>query len=199
MDSESHSSVEVRQYNDIELVRLVVARSEAALAELYDRHGRAAYGLAFRVVRDARLAEDAVQEAFLDVWRSASRFELGRLPARGWILVLAHRRSVDLVRREERRRTLPLDARATAAVGASDDEAFLSIQRAAVRDALDRLPAAERQAIELAYYEGFTQLEIAERVGLPLGTVKSRTFSGLARLRSLLAPVEETAAMSTAA
>ncbi len=93
-------------HTDAQLVELVTLRHDEALAELYDRYGRATYGLALRVLRDRHLAEDAVQDAFLDVWRTAGRFGAG-YDVRAWIMVVAHRRAVDLVRREERRRTLP--------------------------------------------------------------------------------------------
>jgi RNA polymerase sigma-70 factor (ECF subfamily) len=123
---------------------------EGALAELYDRFGRVAYGLALRIVRDPALAEDAVQEAFLAV---AEPLELAPQP----------------------------DAQAT------DEEAWLRLVRTRVQEALRRLPDQQREALELAYYGGFTQSELADRLGEPLGTIKSRMFSGLARLRDLLA------------
>jgi RNA polymerase sigma-70 factor (ECF subfamily) len=166
---------------------LLAARSqETALAELYDRYGRPAYGLALRVLRDEALAEDAVQEAFLGVWRTASRFVPERGTASTWILTLVHRRAVDLVRREQRRRTDPLESAAEPGAGSVDDEAWLRLQRERVQHALRQLPDQQREALELAYYGGFTQSELAERLGLPLGTIKSRVFAGLARLRELL-------------
>src|ERR671938_55804 len=96
--------------SDEALVALAARSDDTALAELYDRFGRAAYGLAFRVLRDGALAEDAVQEAFLDVWRQADRFVPERARAASWLLTFVHRRAVDVVRREERRRAEPLDA-----------------------------------------------------------------------------------------
>jgi RNA polymerase sigma-70 factor (ECF subfamily) len=178
--------------SDEALVALAARSDEAALGELYDRHGRVAYGLALRVLRDRALAEDAVQDAFLAVWRTAGRFVPERSRARSWILTLTHRRAVDLVRREERRRAEPLpEAAETGEV--VEDEAWLALERERVTDALRRLPDAQREAIELAYFSGFTQAELAERLGEPLGTIKSRTFAGLTRLRELLAdtPGEE--------
>ncbi len=176
--------------SDEALVALVARGDESALAELYDRVGRVAYGLALRVLRDERLAEDAVQEGFLAVWRTAAAFRAERAKASTWILTLVHRRAVDLVRREERRRADPLDE-STAALIASDEPqpdeaAWLRFERERVRDALARLPDSQREAIELAYYGGFSQTELAERLGVPLGTIKSRMFAGLARLRELL-------------
>jgi RNA polymerase sigma factor (sigma-70 family) len=177
---------ELAHLSDEALVLLAARSQQSALAELYDRYGRPAYGLALRVLRDEALAEDAVQEAFLGVWRTASRFVPERGTARTWILTLVHRRAVDLVRREQRRRTDPLDSAAEPGAGSVDDEAWLRLQRERVQHALRQLPDQQREALELAYYGGFTQSELAERLGLPLGTIKSRVFAGLARLRELL-------------
>jgi RNA polymerase sigma-70 factor (ECF subfamily) len=182
-------SRQLAHLSDEALVALVARGDEPALAELYDRVGRIAYGLAYRVLRDERLAEDAVQEGFLAVWRTASTYLAERAKARTWILTLVHRRAVDLVRREERRRAEPLDEDlgASAGVSASAEEAaWLDFERDRVQDALRRLPDAQREAIELAYYGGYSQSELAERLGQPLGTIKSRMFAGLARLRELL-------------
>ena len=174
--------------SDEALVALVARGDEGALAELYDRVGRVAYGLAFKVLRDDRLAEDAVQEAFLVVWRTAAGFRADLAKASTWILTLVHRRAVDIVRREERRRAEPLDDldRDAGTSESAEDEAWLGFERRRVQGAVQQLPYAQREAIELAYYGGFSQSELAERLGLPLGTIKSRMFAGLARLRELL-------------
>ncbi len=176
--------------SDEALVALVARADENALAELYDRVGRIAYGLALRVLRDERLAEDAVQEGFLTVWRTAAAFRAERAKASTWILTLVHRRAVDLVRREERRQAEPLPDEVTVEVGLvaepTDEAAWLRFERERVQAALRQLPDVQREAIELAYYGGFSQSELAERLGVPLGTIKSRMFAGLARLRELL-------------
>ena len=173
--------------SDEAVVALTARSDEIALAELYDRYGRVAYGLALRVLRDEALAEDAVQEAFIAIWRGAARFLPERGKASTWILTLVHRRAVDLVRREQRRRMEPLPEVEAAREGSSADEAmWLRLERERVQAALARLPDQQREAIELAYYGGFTQSELAERLGEPLGTIKSRMFTGLARLRELL-------------
>jgi RNA polymerase sigma-70 factor (ECF subfamily) len=178
--------------SDEAVVALTARSDEVALAELYDRFGRSAYGLALRVVRDEALAEDAVQEAFLAVWRGASRFIPERAKASTWIMTLVHRRAVDVVRREERRRAEPLPETEPGDGGPSaEDTAWLRFERERVQSALSQLPDQQREAIELAYYGGFTQSELAERLGEPLGTIKSRMFAGLARLRELLdSPME---------
>ena len=173
--------------SDEAVVALTARSDEVALAELYDRYGRAAYGLAVRVLRDEALAEDAVQDAFLSVWRGASRFIPERAKASTWIMTLVHRRAVDLVRREERRRTDPLPETEPDSGGPSAaDSTWLHLERERVQAALRQLPDQQREALELAYYGGFTQSELAERLGEPLGTIKSRMFAGLARLRELL-------------
>jgi len=173
--------------SDEALVALVARADDGALAELYDRFGHVAYGLALRVVRDPALAEDAVQEAFLAVWRSAARFVPERAKASTWILTLVHRRAVDVVRREEPRRTEPLEAAPQPSANLTEDEAWLRLRRTRVQEALRKLPDQQREALELAYFGGFTQSELADRLGEPLGTIKSRMFTGLARLRELLA------------
>jgi RNA polymerase sigma factor (sigma-70 family) len=173
--------------SDEAVVALVARSDEAALAELYDRFGRVAYGLALRILRDEKLAEDAVQEAFLAAWRSADRFMPERAKASTWLLTLVHRRAVDLVRREERRRVEPLaDAFDAAGTDSAEDDAWLRFERERVQAALRQLPDQQREALELAYFGGFTQSELAERLGQPIGTIKSRMFAGLARLRELL-------------
>ena len=172
--------------SDEALVALAARSEQSALAELYDRYGRTAYGLALRVLRDQALAEDAVQEAFLTIWRTASRFMPERGKASTWILTLVHRRAVDAVRREQRRRADTLEEAAEPSVGGAEEDAFLHLQRERVQSALRRLPDAQREALELAYYGGFSQSELAERLGQPLGTIKSRMFGGLSRMRELL-------------
>jgi RNA polymerase sigma factor (sigma-70 family) len=176
--------------SDEALVALVARADEPALAELYDRFGRVAYGLAFKILRDRSLAEDAVQDAFLGIWRSAARFVPERAKASTWILTLVHRRAVDLVRREESRRTEPLDAAPQATPETTEEQAWLRLRRTRVREALRKLPDQQREALELAYFGGFTQSELADRLGEPLGTIKSRMFAGLARLRELLAETD---------
>jgi RNA polymerase sigma factor (sigma-70 family) len=178
--------IEAAQLSDEALLEAVARSDEAALAELYDRFGRMAYGLALRVLRDSTLAEDAVQDAFLNVWRSAESFQADRAKASTWVLTFVHRRAVDLVRREERRRTEPEEAAPVPEGPGADEDVERRSKREVVQDALRQLPVDQRQAIELAYYGGYTQSELAERLGEPLGTIKSRMFTGLQQLRALL-------------
>ena len=171
---------------DEDLLLAIARGNEGALAELYDRFGGVAYGLALRVLRDQALAEDAVQDAFLAAWRTAASFDPARGKASTWLLTIVHRRAVDLVRREDRRRGEPLEDAPIAAGDETDEEAIVRDERRRVRAALAVLTDNEREAIELAYYGGLSQSEIADRLGVPLGTVKSRMFAGLARLRDAL-------------
>jgi RNA polymerase sigma factor (sigma-70 family) len=181
--------------SDEELVRSVVDGAESGLASLYDRYCRRAYSLARRVCVDEGLAEEVVQEVFLAFWREPRRFDSDRGSFGTWILALVHHKSVDAVRREAaiRRRTAPVaeegrERSADTGPGA-DQGALRAVEAGHVRDALGGLPADQRQALALAYFGGYTQREVAAITGVPLGTVKSRMFSGVQRLRSVLGPV----------
>ena len=180
---------------DVGIVRRIVRGESGALGELYDRFGRPAYSLARRICADDGLAEDVVQEAFLAFWRDPSRYDAAKGKFGTWLLTLVHHKSVDAVRRESaiRRRTVPASEDGeewSAPPGPGADEAAIgSLVAGQVRDALGRLPAEQRQVLALAYYGGYTQREVAALTGVPLGTVKSRMFTGIARLRGLLGPV----------
>jgi RNA polymerase sigma-70 factor (ECF subfamily) len=173
--------------SDEQLVAAIAGGDDLALGELYDRYSRPAYNLALRILRDSGLAQDAVQDALLGVWRTAAAFDAKRGTVSTWLLTLVHRRAVDVVRREERRRTDVLADDAPQESGEStEDEAELRERRIRVQAALAQLPDDQRQALELAYYGGLSQSDLAERLGVPLGTIKSRMFTALAKLRELL-------------
>jgi RNA polymerase sigma-70 factor (ECF subfamily) len=174
------------QRTDKELVEAIARADEDALGELYDRFGRVAYGLAYKILQDAALAEDAVQEAFLQIWRGAGSYRPERAKASTWLLTFVHRRAVDLVRREQRRRAVQLEALPEPSGSGAYEEVVARSRREIVQDALRRLPSEQREAIELAYYGGLTQSELAAQLDQPLGTIKSRMFTGLQRLRDLL-------------
>lgn len=176
------------------LVQRVVDGSSAALGVLYDRYGRPAFSLARRICVEEGIAQDVVQEVFLAFWREPGRFAPQRGSFGTWLMTLVHHKSVDAVRRESRlrHRTVPAeygDARAGLPVPGADQGALDSILAGQVRDALGRLPVEQRLALTLAYYGGYTQGEVAALTGVPLGTVKSRTFTGLARMRDALDPL----------
>lgn len=177
---------ELRPADTLVLAR--VATGDAlALAVLHRRHSSLARGIAFRVLRDGHLADDAVQEAFVDLWKTAKKFDSSRSSVRSWICVLAHRRAVDLARREARRRlgdgeAADLDPESYSA----EDAVMLRLEQRTVRDALEQLQGHHRELLELAYYGGLTQTQLAQRFDLPLGTVKSRTFEALRRLGTTL-------------
>ncbi len=175
--------------SDEALVALVAAGRQEAMTVLYGRYGTVAYGLAMRVARDRQLAENALQDAFLAVWHSACRYSRAQGTVRTWLLTLVHRRAVDIVRAEARiRRFETPQQQFEPPVGDAVDETVeLRAERRLVQAALGQLGHQQRRALELAYYGGLTQPEIADRLQEPLGTIKSRMFHGLARLRGLLA------------
>lgn len=157
-----------------------------ALGSIYDRYGAVAYRVALRTLRDEKLAEDAVQEAFLDLWRRPEVYDPDRAPLGSWICVLAHRRAADIARREARRHVAAAAVRWEAPDSYTTEELVLLLtDRRRVDRALRALDPHDRRIIELAYHGGLSQAEIANRLDLPLGTVKSRTFKALRRLRGL--------------
>jgi RNA polymerase sigma factor (sigma-70 family) len=168
------------------------ARSDDALAALYDRYGATCFGVARRIVVDEHLAADVVQDAFLSVWREAERFDRTRGSVRAWLLTVTHHRAVDLVRRENRHRAQRASVELLDVQPADDahlDEQVAASERAdSVRRALDALPQPQREALLLAYFGGHTQNEIASLTGTPLGTVKTRMLAGMRKLRDTLEP-----------
>ncbi len=171
---------------DDELIAAVARRDSSALVALYDRYGRIAFALAYRILEDAALAEETVQDAFLLVWRRASTFD----PTRGgnvraWLLTVVHNRAIDARRRyiDRRQRPVPLEnVEAVLSVPDVWPEVSARLTREEVRAAVETLPAEQRQAVELAYFEGLTHQEISQRINVPLGTVKGRLRLGLKKL-----------------
>jgi RNA polymerase sigma factor (sigma-70 family) len=175
---------------DGQLVELVAQKDAGALEALYDRYGRAAYSLARRILTEETLAQDVVQEVFLSLWRNAARFDAGRGTVATYLLSMTHHRAVDVVRREENLRRwrtsedgLELEPDPGPRV---EEEVEASERRAQVRAALGELPAAQREALLLAYFGGYTQREVAALVGVPLGTVKTRMAAGMRKMRAAL-------------
>jgi RNA polymerase sigma-70 factor (ECF subfamily) len=175
--------------SDAVLVAEVARGNQAALREIYRRHGAAVWGLARRVTNDPHEAEEVSQMVFLNLWRSPERFDPGRGALRSWLLAQAHGRAVDLVRSEAaRRRRQNREAELAAVPPSADVEAAVHAAALAddVRRAVDALPAAEREAVMLAYFGGRSYRETARLLGQPEGTVKSRIRSGLVTLRRTL-------------
>ena len=170
------------------LVRLADGELDA-LEDLYDRYKTMAYSIAYRITNDATLAEDVVQEAFLGVWRNATRYVEGRGCVKTWLLSIVHHRAIDAVRRRRPTTELPeVEAPPPAALTLPDvwAEVSASLDAETVRGALATLSDVQREAIELAYFGGLTQQEISERTATPLGTVKSRMRLGLLAMRRSL-------------
>ncbi len=181
------------QPSDEELVRLICRRDEHAFARLYDRYADLVYAVALRVLADPTLAQDVAQEVFLRLWRSPESYDAGRGRFMNWLLSVTRNRAVDEVRARGRRWTREI---APAALpdgppdGHSEDPlwtAQIEAERAAVRRALRMLPEEQRTTLELAYFGGLTQQEIADLLQQPLGTVKTRTRLALKKLRAALA------------
>jgi RNA polymerase sigma-70 factor, ECF subfamily len=162
-----------------------------ALDELYERYKTMSYSIAFRITNDGSLAEDVVQEAFLGAWRNAARYIEGRGSVKTWLLAIVHHRAIDAVRRRRPAASLPDRDDAPPPELRLPDvwaEVAANLDAAAVRAALAALTDVQREAIELAYFGGLTQVEIAEQTGTPLGTVKSRMRLGLLAMRRVLSP-----------
>src|SRR4051794_6756627 len=174
---------------DRAVLALVTAGNLDALQELYDRYRVMAYSIALRITTDASLAEDVVQDAFLGVWRNASRYVEGRGSVKTWVLSIVHHRAVDAIRRRRPTTELPEREDVPPAALTLPDvwaEVAGNLDRAEIATAMASLSDVQREAIELAYWGGLTQQEIAERTGTPLGTVKSRVRLGLLALRRAL-------------
>lgn len=165
----------------------IIARDDTALTEVYDQFASFVYGLALRVIGDARAAEDVSQDVFVGIWQRPEAFDPQRGSLRTWLGTLTHRRAVDYVRREEARRRRA-EREASRAVTAPDVDEMATALVAAerVRAALDVLPAEQRRAIHLAYFEGKTYRQVAEVLGIPEGTAKSRLRLGLRRIAAAL-------------
>ena len=173
--------------SDQELAAQLQRGDAQAVAALFDRYGRLAYGLAYRMLNDAGAAEDVVQEAFLLIWRNAPSFDATRGSLRTWLLAVVRHKTVDRLRRNRSRPQSSLDAIDEPMIGPDVWEMVsTNLTRDQVQQAFASLPDAQRQTIELAYLGGFTQNEIAERMNVPLGTVKGRMRIGLEKMRSFL-------------
>jgi RNA polymerase sigma-70 factor (ECF subfamily) len=185
------AAADIRNLADEEIMQLVGDGDPRAFELLYDRHGGAAYSLAYRMVGSRGSAEDIVQEAFLSIWRSRMRYDSARGSVRTWVLGIVHNRTIDALRRgavhERRREQFEGVEERHEARERTDVEAARREEARSVRTALDTLPEEQRRTIELAYFGGFSHSQIAELLDEPIGTIKGRMRLGLDKLRHQLA------------
>ena len=186
-------SLQPAQDNDVDLLKAIAARDEAALGRIYDRYRVILFGVLLRILNDRAEAEDVLQEVFLQVWRRAADFDENRGRPFTWLVTLARSRGIDRLRtlasRERAAQASAKDAEEEVSDAASD--AVRSEQRGVVNKALAQLPEEQKRLLMLAYFDGLTQSEIAKQLGAPLGTVKTRMRTGMIKLRELLSAREE--------
>ena len=177
-----------RRAEDRTLLERIVARDERAVEELYQRYSGPLYSLAYQVTGGERFAQDVVQETFVAVWKDAARFDPSKGSVSPWLFSLARHKAIDLVRREAniRKRTVDADLELEVADDDVGEEAWMRIRRDRVREAVAELTPLQREALELAFFNGLTHVEVSEQLGIPLGTAKTRIRSALLRLRELL-------------
>jgi RNA polymerase sigma-70 factor (ECF subfamily) len=189
-----------RQASDFALMERICGRDPGALEEFYDRHASLVYAICLRVLRDAREAEEVLQEVFLEVWRRVERYDAGRASPRVYLVQVSRSRALDRLRRNRRRSDLGRRALAEADVGADDaacadplpiDDAIAAQDAQRIRSVLRALPESQRRALMLAFFDGLSHSEIAEALGEPLGTVKTRIRKGLLRMRELFVSLFE--------
>jgi RNA polymerase sigma-70 factor (ECF subfamily) len=197
-----------RRAEDAALLARIVERDQRAVEDLYARYSGPLYSLAYQVTGADRFAQEVVQEVFVAVWRQAERFDPARGAVGPWLFSLARHKAIDLVRREanHRKRAADVDPEIEMAPDDVDEEAWRNVRRDRVRAALATLSEPQRTALELAFFAGLTHVEVAERLGIPLGTAKTRIRSALLKLRDTLgtslteddpAPIPVTARSST--
>lgn len=181
-------AVETQEHEDVELVQRVAGRDQDALRTLYGKHGRLVFSLAYRLLGDRQHAEDCTQEVFVALWRNAASYDARRARVTTWLFTITRNTAIDAVRRLESRRADPLPEGDAWAAGAASDTADLvaaADDAERVAGALAALPRVQHEALALAYFDGLSHSEIADRLEVPLGTVKGRIRLGLDRLREL--------------
>jgi RNA polymerase sigma-70 factor, ECF subfamily len=183
-------SPDLRSFADEELMQRVYQDDARAFAVVFDRHADVAFSLAYRICGRRALAEDVVQEAFLSLWRSRTRYERARGSVRSWLLAIVHHRAIDVVRHESATASRDVHDEEVSARLPALERTEAEVERRSearlVRGALEELPSDQRQVIELAYFGGFSHSELAEMLDLPAGTVKGRMRLGLSKLRLAL-------------
>ena len=194
-DERESGSMTDQDFADAELVARLAERDEAALEPLYDRYGKIVYSVAMRILRDAQAAEEVTQEVFVRLWNNAASFESTKGYVRVWILRITHNLALNEVRRRQSRPVIaanfdwPTESEHLLAQYTSGDPemaTWLRERATVIRHALEQLPLPQRQSIELAFFGGLSQAEVAAALGEPLGTIKSRVRIGMRRLRDIL-------------
>jgi RNA polymerase sigma-70 factor (ECF subfamily) len=177
-----------RRAEDAALIARIVDKDERAVEALYARYSGPLYSLAYQVTGAERFAQDVVQEVFIALWRDANRFDAAKGAVAPWLFSLARHKAIDLVRREAnvRKRTADVDLEFEEASDDVDHETWVRIRQERVREAMTELTPAQREALELAFFHGLTHVEVSDRLGIPLGTAKTRIRSALLRLRDIL-------------
>jgi len=184
---------ELAQLTDTQILQAVAGGDEQALGQIYDRYRVILFGLLVRILSSREEAEDVLQDVFLQVWRRAGDFDENRGRPFTWLVTLARSRAIDRLRSRAARERLATASAQDASEEVSDaaSDAFRAEQRTLVSNALAQLPEEQKKPLMLAYFDGLTQSEIAEKLGAPLGTVKTRMRSGMSKLRELLAGKHE--------
>jgi RNA polymerase sigma-70 factor (ECF subfamily) len=195
VDKADTAAVQLTALSDEALVALVLQGHEPALGMLYDRYGRLVYTIALRITGDRQTAEEVVQDVFQNVWQAAGSFQSGVGRFSSWLFGITRHRAIDATR-SKRERSRAREQMLDTSLPVSDEadvehDVAQSMLRDTVRAAVQELPANQRQAIELAYYSDLTRAQIAERLGEPLGTIKTRLRLGLLKLRDLLQSIDE--------
>jgi RNA polymerase sigma-70 factor (ECF subfamily) len=181
-------AVDARRSDEAALLLRIREKDERAIEALYERYSGPLYSLAYQVTGADRFAQEVVQEVFVAVWKDAGRFDPSRGSLSSWLFALARHKAIDLVRKEAnvRRHTADVDLEFKESDDDVDQEAWLRLRRDAVRAAMTGLPEAQRTALELAFFRGLTHVEVAESLGIPLGTAKTRIRTALLKLRDIL-------------
>jgi RNA polymerase sigma-70 factor (ECF subfamily) len=190
VDDRARTALDERRLEEAALLGRVRDRDERALEALYSRYGSPLYSLAYQVTGSDRYAQDVVQEVFIAVWKDAARFDPAKGALSSWLFALARHKAIDLVRKEAniRKRTADVDLEFEPSPDDVDQEAWLRIRRDRVHEAIQQLPDAQRVALELAFFSGLTHVEVAEKLGIPLGTAKTRIRTALLKLRDIIGP-----------
>ena len=189
-------TIDIQRLADEEVMVLLRDGNPDAFEVFYDRHGGAAYSLAYRIAGDRNVAEDITQEAFMSIWRSRTKFDRERGSVRAWVLGIVHHRAIDALRRNSGHQRRQASAEGIEERFEAPERTEVEVARrdeaAEVREVMQTLPGDQREVVRLAYFGGFTHTQIAEMLDTPIGTVKGRMRLGLEKMRRVLAPEEAT-------